>query len=69
MAYATMNFEFESISPVSSQQEVEFGCLFVTWNMRLRGMKDPTVASAAESPAMHAPEIKLPPPPVQPQAQ
>ena len=48
MAHATINFEFESIASVASQQEVEFGVFFVTWNMRLRGMKDPSVSKAVE---------------------
>jgi len=48
MAHATINFEFESIAPVSAQQDVEFGSLFVTWNVRFRGMKDPGVVQQAD---------------------
>ena len=49
MAHGTMNFHFESIAAVADEQEVEFGVLFVVWNMRLRGMKDPNVSASAES--------------------
>jgi hypothetical protein len=48
MAHATMNFHFESIAPVSGQQAVEFGVLYVVWHMRLRGMKDPNVSRVAD---------------------
>jgi len=49
MAHATMNFEFESIAPVSTEQDVEFGSLFITWNVRFRGMKDQSVARADDA--------------------
>ena len=50
MAHSTINFEFESIASVASEQEVEFGVLYVTWMVRFRGMKDPSVAKRVDQP-------------------